>query len=338
MMKKSKLINKNSFLIILSSLFLLLSCDEDKEHPNVDHIEVDVKINRIDSLLFVSKSKDEIQSIINENREAFNIYLELDRLPHDSALVSILAQRTQDLNIDSFYTQCTEFFGDMHSQKVQLENLYRRIKYYFPDFEGPEINTFFTAFLTPSDIIVQQDQIVLGLEYFMGMNAMYLQNDPIYILERYYPQNLVPLFIGLGISNFFNRTERDDQSLVAEMVYYGKAQYFMEMVSPEMNLQRGLGFSDEQMDYVNKNEEKIWAYFVQNNLLFETNRIETAKYVGERPNTLEISPECPGRIARWLGYKIVKKFAQKSEISFQELMAESNAKKIFKESGYNPSL
>ena len=91
------------------------------------------------------------------------------------------------------------------------------------------------------------------------------------------------------------------------------------------------------MEYLKNSIPEVWAYFIERDLLFTNNFSEINRYVGERPKVLEIDPSCPGRVGRYLGYLIVKSFEENSGLSPMEVMEESDAQKIFRNSGFNPS-
>ena len=91
------------------------------------------------------------------------------------------------------------------------------------------------------------------------------------------------------------------------------------------------------MKLVNENQEIIWANLIENELLYERNDYMKNKFIGERPNVSEISENCPGRVGAWLGWEIVKKYMDKnSDVTISELMAETDAHKIFQMAKYRP--
>ena len=51
--------------------------------------------------------------------------------------------------------------------------------------------------------------------------------------------------------------------------------------------------------------------------------------MSERPSTYEISPQVPGRIGRWLGWKIVSSYMDQNQITLEELLLEVDFKKYF---------
>jgi hypothetical protein len=139
-----------------------------------------------------------------------------------------------------------------------------------------------------------------------------------------------------AISSKFNRTDLKESSLLAEMIYYGKAYHFTKAILPCTPDTFIIGYSEKEVAASFANEELIWSHFVENELLFETNPFVIRKYTGEAPATDEISPDAPGRIGRWLGWNIVDDYRYKNDVSLQELMAETNTDKIFRQSGYKP--
>ena len=75
---------------------------------------------------------------------------------------------------------------------------------------------------------------------------------------------------------------------------------------------------------------------MENELLYETNPFEIRKYIGEAPFTDAISTKAPGRLGRWLGWNIVDDYQFNQDIPLEMLMAEPDAEKIFRQSGYRP--
>ncbi|NJM24566.1 MAG: hypothetical protein HC859_02605 [Bacteroidia bacterium] len=62
------------------------------------------------------------------------------------------------------------------------------------------------------------------------------------------------------------------------------------------------------------------------------------RYLGERPKTLEVGEQCPGRIAQWVGWQIVNSYMKNHpDVTLQQLMQTADAQAIFKASQYKPS-
>ena len=97
------------------------------------------------------------------------------------------------------------------------------------------------------------------------------------------------------------------------------------------------GYAAFETDDIADHEPVIWASFLENEVLFERNPFIKDKFLSERPKTLEVGENCPGRIGRWVGWRIVQKYAQQHpDITLPELMGQHDAQMIFSESRYKP--
>ncbi|MCS6833035.1 MAG: gliding motility lipoprotein GldB, partial [Flammeovirgaceae bacterium] len=98
-----------------------------------------------------------------------------------------------------------------------------------------------------------------------------------------------------------------------------------------------IGYTGQELADCYANEERIWRYFVQENLFFETSFERKRKFVEESPRVLEIGDNCPGRIGRWLGWQIIKSFQQKHPtLTLDSLLKIKDANLIFQASKYKP--
>jgi hypothetical protein len=142
--------------------------------------------------------------------------------------------------------------------------------------------------------------------------------------------------IVLAISSRYNTVNPADNTLLSEMIFYGKSYHFVKAIMPCTSDQFIIGFTPEEIEACWANEELIWSHFVENELLYETNPFEIRKYIGEAPFTDAISTDAPGRLGRWVGWNIVDDYQVKQGLELPVLMGESDAEKIFRQSGYRP--
>ena len=328
------------FILFTILVFFCWACqtssDDAVERPDVSDIAVDVDIIRLEQELFSSTSKNEVRLFLEQNKSFAQNFLRLDEYPHDSVVVNQLYSLIQNPSLDTVYQESQQIFGDMEAIRQDFETAFKYIKYYYPDFEAPTIYTVVTGF--GNDLYVSDDMIVIGLDYFLGEKATYRPAQiPQYILRRYTPEHVVPTVI-LLLSQQYNTIDREDQTMLADMIYYGKSYYFTDFVLPKTPDSLLIGYTAEEMEGVQVNERRIWEHFLKNELLYENNHMVKKKYLQERPNTLEIGNKAPGRIATWLGWQIVKDYMRRKEdVSLPELMANPNARQILEESKYKAS-
>ena len=324
-------------LSFLTISLLFFGCGEKeacKDALDVSAIKASVKIERIENELFKNKSKEGIRAYLQKDKLLANKFFNLNQYPTDSLIVNSLYNTLNHPSLDTVYKETQAVFGDMKDVEADLEDAFKNIKFHFPDFYIPKVKTIITGL--NNDLYVSDSLIVIGLDFFLGPKGTYIPNIPNYVLKRYQKQYLVSIIVAL-VSQKYNQVNMLDKSLLAEMLYYGKSYEFVKTMMPCTNDSIILGYDKQEVIDCDNYESVIWANFVQNNLLFKTDHFTVNKFVGESPKTYEIGDKCPGRIGRWVGWKIIQKYrAENPEVSIQALMKNNDVKKIFEASKYKP--
>ena len=83
-------------------------------------------------------------------------------------------------------------------------------------------------------------------------------------------------------------------------------------------------------------EKNIWAYFVESDLLYQTDPTQINQYVNDGPNTSELGEKSPGNIGQFVGYQIAKKWMEKNDKIGLDKLITTPAKQIFDEAKYRP--
>jgi hypothetical protein len=126
-------------------------------------------------------------------------------------------------------------------------------------------------------------------------------------------------------------------NVLSNMIYHGKMAYFAKWMLPEHPDSLIMGFTANQILFCSNNEDTMWEYLVENQLLFESDRMSIQKYTGNGPFTTDFTQESPARAAVWIGWRIVEAYARKNpELSLADIMYEDNYQKILTLSQYNP--
>ena len=316
------------FRMAFAGLFLLTLLTSCAENEIVTFI-------RLDQQLFANPSSDSIRAFLNQNQDVTQLYFNANETEIDTALVPELTNRVGNPALNELNRQVQNEFGDMTDLRTQLAEAFTNIKKDFPNFKTPKVATIVTGFLGP-DLVVTDSLIVIGLDYFAGPTAKYRppRNEfPEYILRRYDKDHIVPAIV-FAISDKYNATNRADQTLLADMVYYGKGYVFTKTMLPAVADSLVIGYTDKQLTETFNAQDIVWAHFVDNQLLYKSDPITKQQYVNERPFTAEIGPAAPGAIARWIGWRIVSSYYDKKSISIAELMRSADARQIFEQSGY----
>jgi len=325
-------------LSFLAVYLLLSACgDPDNALPDVDDIEVPVQITRWDQELFQLDSKQAVADFLEKHPLYANEVLGADQYPHDSMAVNYLFNFLQNPGSKVLENEIDQVYDDMSGMQQSFEKAFKYLKYYFPEGKIPKLYTTVSGF-AGTDLFVSDSVIIVGLEYYLGPGATYRPLEfPNYILNRYQQEYIVPSAV-LLLSGAYNATNYQDNSMLAEMIYYGKAHYFAKSLLPTVADSLLIGYTGEDLVNVKNNQDVIWAHFVDEKLLYEGSHFIKKKYMEERPKTLEIGNACPGRIGVWLGWEIVDRFMELEKLTLSDLMALSDAEQVFTRSRYKPEI
>ena len=333
-----------NFNILFFLLLLVSACNskEDKSSssdPDFNNVKVTINIQRLDKEMFACQSKSELLTFFNKYPTFINNYFQVSSTDFDKLAEQILPL-VQNQGLKDFYKQSQEpaFFGGQTLEN-EFRTAFQHIKYYYPTFKEPKIYTIFSGFfkqgnLKTPELSVSDSTIYIGLDYFMGRKGKYLPDVYDYQLRKTIPEAVVPQTI-LLLSQRFNEISPKDKTLLSDMVWYGKSYVFAHTMMPEKADSLLIGYTTQQIDESYEFQKNIWAHFIDNQLLYNTQDPIKSKYIGERPTTPEIGKNCPGSIGRWLGWRIVGKYFDKNQnLNIQDLMKQTDAQKIFEASKY----
>ena len=321
-------------VLFIGLLLFVLSCNDEICRDSVTPKSIELEVQRIDSELFQSSSVQEIENVLNRHDSFARLFLDADEYPSREILADRMFQLLQNPSIDTLYNESVEAFLNIDELILTIQEALGRLQVFFPNAPTPVLQTAVTGLY--KDLVITNEQIIIGMDFFIGRNASYPpQQIPDYILKRYTVEHL-PANIMQFISSQFIR-QSAGETMLAEMIDHGKSYFLLSKLLPCTPENILMGYTQEEWKDSFENDATIWASFIENELLYETNHQMKQKFLGERPNVYEIGEKCPGRIGRWLGWQIVKSYVDQTGAGVEDLMAEQDANLIFRRSEYKPS-
>jgi len=327
-------------IILWLAGFLLAACGKKetcREQPDVITTHVELEIERLESKILGISSMDELITFFNKEPVIREYFFKRQEYPNDSIFYNEILYRLTNPYIDSLRLEIEQHFVNLDDLEQQFEEAFSLMKHYFPETVMPQIKTVATGF--DYDLYVSDTLIVIGLDYYMGKGAKYRPMDTYnYILARYEERFIVPSVMLLyGISQRYNNMESSTETVLSDIITYGKAFYFAGRMLPCTPDSTLIWYSAEEAQNIKENQDIVWAHFLENQLLYQTDHLVKRKYIDERPKTFEIGPECPPRVGTWLGWEIVKQYMEKSDgVTLPQLMQTDDAQTIFDVARYRP--
>jgi hypothetical protein len=330
------------FLPVLMSA--AASCKRNQYKVNVSDINVDIKVQRLEKDLFTLNPED-IQSNVSSLRQKYRNFLQLFSYVintgdiKDPTFADFLVRFCTDRQNNEVYDSTLKVFPDVQTIEDGLQQAFRYYRHYLPDKPVPSVYTCITGF--NNSIITGDSVLGISLDRYLGANSIYYQQLNIYkyLSARMTPENIVPDCIyGWAASEWdFAGMKYPADNVLAEMIHYGKLKYFEKCMLPETIDEILFGFTLSQMNFCRNNEEQMWQYLIEKDLIFNTDQFTIRKLTGEAPFTSFFTNESPGRAAVWMGFRIVESYMQKNKnISMEELLNNTDIQSILEMAKYSP--
>ena len=320
-------------IVLFLALVLLFACTNSKQG-------VDLKVNRFEKKLFAINN-DNLEKLVGElEADSFNYYFSTYILPKgnltDSQYYHELLEFTNDDNIREAYDSVVLLFSDFSEIEEVLELAFGRFSVDFPSYPIPEITTFFGGNI--HGVVTYDDNIAINLEYFLGKNSKYysLFGNPEYLRFQKQKKFIFSNVTEVWLDEYFQK-HLLGRDLLSQLIYKGKIMYCIDKMLPELNIEDKFRFSNEQMNWVVENEASIWQYIVHEDLLFSKDEQRFRTFVDYAPFAKGMPPQSPGRVAYYIGYKMVYEYMDNNEIDIEEIMYLTDSRKFLQQSKYKPT-
>ncbi|WP_293743241.1 gliding motility lipoprotein GldB [uncultured Pedobacter sp.] len=330
------------YLIFLFAI-IFISCKH-SNRPDVSNIEVNIKIERFDQELFKGKNKNVLE-VNNQLASKYGVF-------YDDFIHRILdskfsnTESLTNLYHDQAYTDLSKevdsVFPDLKVQEDGLNQTFKYIKYYYPKAKIPKFISFASGFAY--QMPVGDNYLGIGLDMFLGKDSKFyraiVQSVPLYLSRRFTPEYIVPRVAETYAHEELFAEPDDNRTLLSKMIFQGKILYFLDQVLPEnVGDSTKIGYTQQQLDWAQNFEGDIWAYFLENNYLFETDYQKIQVFLSEGPFTpgLGENRESAPKLGVWIGWQIVRKYmSTHPDVTLQQLMGDNDVQKILNQSKYKP--
>ncbi len=312
-------------IIYILVLITFFSCSKEKNLIiDVSKIKANVKIKRFEQDFYKALPSD-LSKIKKEYRYLF---------PHN--IDSIWVKKMQDKDEQELFVETQKVFPNLKKEKEKLKDLFQHIKYYYPKFKEPKIVTVNSNVSFEQQVVYTDSLLFISLDVFLGTDSKIYEDYPDYLKQNFTKEHLI-----VSVAEELARSvvfRSKDRTFIARIIQQGKLLYALDAFLPKESEANKIGYTKEQLKWVEANERMIWNYFVEKKLLYNTDLKLNKRFIDRAPFTkfyLDIDSESPGRVGTWIGWQIVKSYMKHSKSKLKELMQTEN-EEIFKKSKYKP--
>ena len=313
---------------ILFTLLIILfwTCEnENALEKEIAKIDMGFTLERFDKVL-LNTDAQKLPQVKNTFPFLFPEYIS------DSSWVERINSDLQQ----QMFSEGKKAFGDFKVEKENIKRLFQHIKYYDKTFKQPRVITVADYVDYRSKLVLQGDLLIINLMNYLGQDHEFYQNTPMYFAERMMSTQILPEIAEKYANNYAYQSQR--KTFLDEMIYHGKTLYFKDVMIPEFSDADKIGYTIEDIKWANENESQIWSYFVEKELLFSTDPKLFTRFTVPAPFSkfyLELDNESPGRVGQYIGWQIVRAYAERTGTDIMTLMR-TDSDEIFKKSKYKP--
>lgn len=317
------MLKKLGFLILLISLF---SCDNQSE--------TEAKIEKIDAkfevIRFDEKFAETTEATLPALKEEFP-YLFPKQYP-DSLWVHKLNDSIQ-VEIEA---EVKKAFPEFSSETDELHRLFQHVKYYFPDFQVPDVITITSEVDYKNKSLYTGDYLFVALDTYLGEDHEFYMGIQDFLKKNFRKEQIVADAATEIAETYVPKAE--SRTFLAHMLYYGKILYLKDRFIPFTSDAEKIGYTEAELQWAAANEDQIWRYFIENELIYDTDSQLYTRFLYPAPFSkfyLGLDAESPARTGQYIGRNIIRSYMDKNDVSIKSML-NTSAEEIFNKANYKP--
>lgn len=222
------------------------------------------------------------------------------------------------------------------SEIDDIRLFYKHMIYHFKGFSAPRLISVISDVDYRNKIIVTDTIALIGLDNYLGSEHEFYRGIPKYVSD-----NLRREMIVSDLAEAYARKMVPGpikRSFLADMIYHGKMLYFKDVVIPFIPDEIKIGYTVNELNWAIENESNIWQYFVEKELLYDTDPKLAPRFINPAPFSkfyLELDNESPGKLGQYIGWQIVRSYMANNDVGFREMM-NKDADEIFNKARFKP--
>ena len=317
---------RNILYLFLLVFLISYSCKEDNNSIDISGISFNTKLERFD------KEYNQITKSNLKELKGKYPYFFPENIPD-----SVWINKQKDSITQVLYHVSQASFGDFKKEKKEIENVFKHVKHFYPKIEEPKLITLISNLDLENQVIYTDSLLIISIDTYLGADKIYYSNYPSYLRSNFNKSHLT-IDVAQAITNKLI-PHISYRLFIERIIAAGKEKYSISQFIPTKTEAEFMGYTDEELRWVNNEEESIWKYFIEKEYLFSTDKELQRRFIDPAPFSkfyLTNDNETPGQIGVWLGYRIVKSFMKYNEVSLQEMLVTPPIT-IFNKSKYKPN-
>lgn len=229
--------------------------------------------------------------------------------------------------------------------ETELSEMFSRVKYYFPKFKVPKVYLYSSNLqgITEYPVIFTSNQegefLFIDISAFMGEKNKNYEGLEHYFRKSMNPENIVPK-VSEAVAETFMIVNPQEKKFLDQILFEGKKKILQDAFLPKTADYLKMNYTSQQQEWSSANEENIWNYFVENDLLFSDDQRLYERFIAIGPFSkfyTEVDQKSSPRVGVFIGWQIARSFFEEHSDKKLEEFLRMNATEIFNQSNYKPT-
>lgn len=157
-------------------------------------------------------------------------------------------------------------------------------------------------------VMLVDSTIYVALNHYLGANHEAYSSMPEFTRATKHPLHIPIDIVEAIISIEFPYEADDTPTAIQYLLYEGAKLKTISLVTGIDDISTLMGWSIEQTKSVELQEADIWRKMAEDNIIYSTDMSVARQLCVPMPNSRAISPDLPGRVGRYIGYRIINTY------------------------------
>lgn len=299
--------------IILSTFWVCAGCSSSSQDDESDSI---TKIIRIDGAYPADSLANDSDALAGFRAIALS-------MADTSDISVVIHDYFSSRYFKVFSPDVTKIFSDLEYLATNISRTLVKLHSLTDSIAIPDkVFTYISPF--NQQIVRVDDNLLIALNHYLGADYSGYDGFESYRRSMKIPDRIPYDMVEVLVYTSMPFRADIEPTVLQQMIYEGVI-VVLEMNAVEHpSLALAIGMSDNDLAWCKANEKRIWMKMVEEDMLFDTSYLLTSKLLDPSAATLVINSEAPGRVGRYIGYRIVQSFLQnRKEVDFDSLLSPS---------------
>ncbi len=296
-----------------------------------------VEFNRFEQLLF-DTPVGQLQQVLTREKATYQCEL-LNVYPEDEGYMGMLEGFVTDPVMRDVYRVTDSLYHDLGWLETELGRALTKAEELCPAIHYDRFYTLITGDFEnyQSRVLCGDGVLAISIDRYavpeMGRYGYF--GLPTYLVETSKREYIAADCMATIARDHIAMSD-GEMTVLDYAIAEGKVLYFLEQVLPDCDDTILLRYTAEQLGWMEENVTNVWAWMIQNKMLYDTDLSRFHNLIDEAPKTNAFGDGSAPRTPAYIGWQIVKRYMKKSGASMNELFEMTDSQRLLNESGWRP--